>query len=94
MIYIEMTGSPKEYGFKTKEKFLEVLKSFGVEHTKLTDPLCDFLITNDLTSKTGKMKIAKSRKIKVLTYGQLVEQFKTLLRSKKIQDLRNKIQNK
>jgi hypothetical protein len=40
------------------------------------------------------MKIAKSRKIKVLTYGQLVEQFKTLLRSKKIQDLRNKIQNK
>jgi len=94
MIYIEMTGSPKNFGFKTKEKFLETLKPFGVEQTKLNSPYCTFLITDNLLSKTIKMRTAKSRGIQILTYGQLLTNFKTVLRSKKIQELKRKMENK
>jgi hypothetical protein len=35
-IRIEMTGSPKEFGFKTKEQFMEALTPFNVFATKIT----------------------------------------------------------
>lgn len=92
-ISIEMTGSPKEFGFKTKEKFLETLAPFGVEHHPLTHG-CKYLVTNDLSSDTIKMKKAKKYGAKVITYGDLLNQFTVALRSKKIEDLKKKMMEK
>lgn len=92
-IYIEMTGSPKAFGFKTKEKFLETLVPFGVEHHPLTHG-CKYLVTNDISSSTNKMKKAKSYGAKVITYGDLLNQFTVQLRSKKIEDLKKKMLEK
>ena len=44
--WIEMTGSPRTFGFKTKEKFLETVKEFGVVHVGIND--CSHLITDDV----------------------------------------------
>lgn len=92
-IYIEMTGSPREFGFKTKEKFLETLDPFGVEHHSLTYG-CDYLVTNNILSSTIKMKNAKRYGVKIITYGDLLSQFTIQLRSKKIEDLKKKMLEK
>jgi hypothetical protein len=90
MIRIEMTGSPKPFGFKTKEQFIETLKPYGVFSYKLS-PSCDFLITNDLSSNTLKMKLATQLGIKIMTYGGLIEHFKKEMRRKKLLELKDKI---
>ena len=92
-IRIEMTGSPKPFGFKTKEQFMEALIPFGVSATKITHSP-DFLITNDLKSNTLKMKRAKSEGIEVLTYGGLINKYRLEMRKKKLEDIKLKIVNK
>ena len=42
---LEFTGSPKEFGFKTKAEFLDFAKSKGFEHGKLNDD-ANYLITD------------------------------------------------
>ena len=69
----EMTGSPKEFGWKTKKEFTNEL-SASVEHTKLTKDT-DFLITDDLTSNSGKMKKAKKYGTQIVDYKDFYEQF-------------------
>lgn len=92
-IYIEMTGSPREFGFKTKEKFLETLAPFGVQHCPLTHG-CNYLVTNNILSSTNKMKKASYFGAKIITYGDLLSQFTVQLRSKKIEDLKKKMLEK
>ena len=87
--WIEMTGSPKNFGFKTKEKFLETVKDFNVYHTNITN--CQYLITDDITSNTIKMKTARKHGVKIFTYGEFVNLFKVEMRSKKIIELQKKM---
>lgn len=89
-IRIEMTGSPKPFGFSTKEQYIEALTPFNVYASKITHHP-DFLVTNDLKSETIKMKRAKSERIPIVTYGQLIEKYKTEMRKKKLEEIRLKI---
>lgn len=66
-IKVMLTGSPKEFGFKTKGEFLSQHKNL-VEVKKLQD--ADFLVTDDLESGSSKMKKASQLGIKVKTYGE------------------------
>lgn len=67
--YIEMTGSPKSFGFKTKNDFLEQAKSHGFEKSTLTN--ADYLVTDDLNSSSSKMSKARKKGIEIVTYDQL-----------------------
>lgn len=92
-IRIEMTGSPKPFGFKTKEQFMEALTPFNVYATKITHSP-DFLVTNDLKSETLKMKKAKAEHIPVVTYGQLLDKYKMEMRKKKLEEIKLKMVNR
>ena len=63
-----MTGSPKAFGFKTKEEFIAQFPN--VEEVSVTDAKCNYLITDDLNSTSGKMKNAQKKGVKIVTYGQ------------------------
>ena len=89
-IRIEMTGSPRSHGFKTKQKFLDALESYNVYPCKLQNG-AEYLITNDLSSKTAKMKMAKMMHLKIRTYSQFVNEFKEIARVKKLQEIMDKI---
>lgn len=76
---IELTGSPKPL-FSDKKTFLAEVAKYGYNYGKLNKET-DYLITDDLSSTTGKMaKIAKlntkGANVKVLTYEQLIEKIK------------------
>lgn len=69
-ISIEMTGSPKP-DWKTKSEFLKQFS--GVVHTKLDT--ADFLITDDLSSTTVKMKKANQLGIEIMTYQEFFKKY-------------------
>ncbi|MFW6233310.1 MAG: hypothetical protein ACOC3Z_01460 [Nanoarchaeota archaeon] len=69
---MEMTGSPKDFGFKTKGDFVKEVAKYGVVHGKLNKD-CHFLVTDDLVSRTSKMEKAEKLGVQVVTYGQLIE---------------------
>lgn len=62
-----MTGSPKGFGYKTKEEFVKAFPR--VEEVKLTDKICQYLITDDYNSTSNKMEIATKKGVKIVTYG-------------------------
>lgn len=64
---IIMTGSPEEFGYKTKAVFLQQHPEFE-ETTSWKE--VDILITDDLESNSGKMQKAKKLGIPIKTYGQ------------------------
>jgi NAD-dependent DNA ligase len=66
-IYVCMTGSPKAFGFKTKEEF--ITKFPNLVEVSVTDKNCNFLITDDLNSTSSKMKAAEKKGVKIVTYG-------------------------
>lgn len=66
-IYVCMTGSPKDFGFKTKEEFISNFPS--VEEVSLTDKRCQYLITDSYTSSSNKMSTATKKGITIKTYG-------------------------
>ena len=68
-IYVCMTGSPKKFGYKTKAEFME--QNSNLVECTLTDPNCNYLITDDLNSTTTKMKKAEQKGIKIVTYGPI-----------------------
>jgi len=74
---IEMTGSPKESGFKTKGTFLAALSDFGYEQGKMTkkNNIVDILVTDDMSSETNKMTLAKELGVEIMTYTDIVEAF-------------------
>lgn len=71
-IIMEMTGSPKNFGFNTKDDFVKEVAKYGVIHGKLNKD-CHYLVTDDLSSKTSKMEKAEKLGVKVVTYDQLID---------------------
>ena len=65
----ELTGSPKAFGYKTKEEFLAVAKEKGYHHTGLKD--AKVLFTDDLNSNSSKIKTAKSKGVKIMLYSDI-----------------------
>jgi len=74
---IEMTGSPKNAGFKTKQEFLSKLEAFGFQHGKMTkrNNTVDILVTDDLDSETNKMTLAAQLGVQIMTYDMIAEIF-------------------
>lgn len=72
-----MTGSPKGAGFKTKGTFLEALEGYGYSEGKMTkkNNVVNILVTDDISSETNKMSLAKSLGVEIMTYTDLVEAF-------------------
>lgn len=68
-IFACLTGSPKEHGFKTKEEFLKAHSN--VVEVSLSDKKCNCLITDSYTSTSSKMKVAKNKNIKIVTYTDI-----------------------
>lgn len=71
-ILFEMTGSPKDAGFKTKEEFLEFTSSKNLLHSKL-DKNCKYLVTDSYSSSSSKMKTATKIGVEIITYQDLVK---------------------
>ena len=68
LIPVMLTGSPKEFGFKTKEEFMMAHPNYTqIDNLKLAK----YLITDDLTSTSSKMKTAQKLGIKILTYDEV-----------------------
>ena len=63
---IIMTGSPEEFGYKTKAVFLQQHPELE-ETTKFTE--CDILVCDNLESNSSKMQKARKLGIPIKTYG-------------------------
>lgn len=74
-IRYELTGSPKAYGFKTKDEFKKVLQSHGWVHTGL-DKETHVLIADDLSSSSSKMSKAAKLGIEIKTYEEILQSIK------------------
>ena len=74
-IKFEMTGSPKEFGFKTKEEFVKLIAPHGYVQTSLSAD-STYLITDDIDSSTSKTAKAKKLGVKIVTYGDIVNLIK------------------
>lgn len=68
-IGFEMTGSPKSFGFKTKEEFIAYAKSKGYHHTGLKD--AKILFTDSLSSSSSKIKTAKTKGVSIMLYSEI-----------------------
>ena len=67
---IIMTGSPEEFGYKTKAVFLQQHPELE-ETTKFTE--CDILVCDNLESNSSKMQKARKLGIPIKTYGEFGE---------------------
>jgi NAD-dependent DNA ligase len=73
---MEMTGSPKDFGFVTKGDFVDAVSPYGIIAGTLNKD-CHFLVTDDLSSKTSKMAKAEKLGVQIVTYGQLFDMVKS-----------------
>lgn len=74
ILVFEMTGSPKSFGFNTKNDFISAVEPFGLVQGKLNKD-CDYLVTDDTESKTSKMAKAEKLGVQVVTYIELFNMF-------------------
>jgi NAD-dependent DNA ligase len=74
-LFVCMTGSPKQFGYATKEEFASIFGS-RLNEVSITSKECKYLITDDLNSKSSKMKNAEKKGIEILTYGNFATKFK------------------
>ena len=65
---LTLTGSPKSFGYKTKAEYLNILKSKGYSVDEVAINACDYLVTDDLASNSGKMQNAKKLGKPIVTY--------------------------
>lgn len=70
----EMTGSPKEQGFKVKSEFVALAEQKGFVHGKLTKD-CNFLITDNLSATSSKMKKAEKLGVEIITYANFATKY-------------------
>ncbi len=66
LIGVVLTGSPKTSCFKTKKEFLA--KFPNLTESSLSNTDCKYLITDDLSSTSSKMKQAAKKGIEIKTY--------------------------
>jgi NAD-dependent DNA ligase len=71
-IKIEFTGSPKEFGFKTKDEFIKLVTDHGFVQTSLSKD-STYLITDDLESSSSKMAKARKLNVSIVTYGDIAK---------------------
>ena len=69
---IEMTGSPKPFGYDTKNDFIATVAPFGIVAGSLNKD-CSFLVTDDLSSMTSKMAKAVKLGVQIVTYSELID---------------------
>ena len=71
-IFVCMTGSPKVFGFATKNDFV---KECGIEliDVSISSKECKYLITDDYNSTSSKMKTANKKGIEIFTYGDFIK---------------------
>ena len=70
---VELTGSPKTAGWKTKDEFLaEASKHAIVHQVKKLDASTNYLITDNLDSTTSKMTTASKLGVKTVTYSEFM----------------------
>ena len=74
-LFVCMTGSPKEFGFNTKEIFANEFNGRVID-VSLSDKSCKYLITDDYNSTSSKMLTAKKKNIEILTYIDFFENHK------------------
>lgn len=67
-IFVEMTGSPKDFGFKTKKDWLSTFNGRVVQ-CSMSDPRCAYLVTDDTNGTSAKMKQAAKKGLKIVSYG-------------------------
>ena len=65
-----MTGSPKSFGFKTKEEFVVAAKAKGFYHAGLKE--AKVLFVDDLNTMSNKMKTAQSKGVKIMLYSEIL----------------------
>lgn len=65
----EFTGSPKAFGYKTKEEFLAYAKSKGYYHSGLKD--AQVLFTDDVNASSSKMVAARKRGMRIVLYSEI-----------------------
>lgn len=69
IIKVCLTGSPKKFNFQSKGEFIKFLenKEYIVDEVSVKD--CDYLITDDIDSKSSKTTTAKKLNKKIVTYN-------------------------
>jgi NAD-dependent DNA ligase len=75
--FYEMTGSPKEQGFKVKADFTGLAEKRGFQHAKL-DKNCNFLITDNVNATSSKMKKAEKLGVETITYSDFADKYLNL----------------
>jgi predicted Zn-ribbon and HTH transcriptional regulator len=68
-IPFEMSGSPKAFGYKTKDEFVAAAKLKGYHHTSLSS--AKVLFVEDVNNLSGKIKAAQAKGIKILGYSDI-----------------------
>jgi DNA ligase (NAD+) len=65
-IGFEMTGSPKDSGFKVKSDLVKFMASHGYVHKSLKE--AKYLLTDSMNSSSSKMAAAKKNGVEIITY--------------------------
>ena len=81
-LHYEMTGSPREAGFKTKAELIKHLAGHGyvkddmagAGHGKVPGQVCNLLLTDSYDSSSSKMTKAKKLGIRILTFQDLLKE--------------------
>lgn len=68
IIKLCLTGSPKKFNFSSKGEFIKFLenKEYVVDEVSVKD--CDYLVTDDIESKSSKTTTAKKLNKQIVTY--------------------------
>lgn len=69
-IGFEMTGSPKDSGYKVKSDLVKFMASHGYVHKPLKE--AKILLTDSMTSSSSKMSAARKAGIEILTYEDMI----------------------
>jgi DNA ligase (NAD+) len=70
-IGFEITGSPKDSGFKVKSDLIKFLASKGYVHKSLKES--KYLLTDSMSSTSSKMEDARKRGVIIHTYESFIE---------------------
>ena len=73
---IEMTGSPKDSGFKTKEIFIEECNKYATVNQKSLTKDSDYLICSSYEDNSTKVQKANKLKVPIITYEDFIKQIK------------------